>query len=184
MDREAWRAVIHGIAKSWTRLSDWTELKPLMFMQCERTITIFLSTHDASLDYFLYFNILFCLYACDFVRELLWQLLHITTRWWSMTRNKAFYGVSTKTNILYFTRRWWWRIRNKALRFVFKKVTLSFQVSIASRVKLRSPTSEILQRHHHTSPYYPSLNSFSWNRHSLFIFSFYFNYSWFVTTLC
>ena len=26
MDREAWWAVIHGVAKSWTRLSDWTEL--------------------------------------------------------------------------------------------------------------------------------------------------------------
>ena len=26
MDREAWRAVIHGVAKSWTRLSNWTEL--------------------------------------------------------------------------------------------------------------------------------------------------------------
>ena len=26
MDREAWRAVIHGVAKSWTWLSDWTEL--------------------------------------------------------------------------------------------------------------------------------------------------------------
>ena len=26
MDREAWRAVIHGVAKNWTRLSDWTEL--------------------------------------------------------------------------------------------------------------------------------------------------------------
>ena len=26
MDREAWRAVIHGVAKSWTRLSFWTEL--------------------------------------------------------------------------------------------------------------------------------------------------------------
>ena len=26
MDREAWRAVIHGVAKSWRRLSDWTEL--------------------------------------------------------------------------------------------------------------------------------------------------------------
>ena len=25
MDREAWRAVIHGVAKSWTRLSDWTD---------------------------------------------------------------------------------------------------------------------------------------------------------------
>ena len=26
VDREAWHAVIHGVAKSWTRLSDWTEL--------------------------------------------------------------------------------------------------------------------------------------------------------------
>ena len=26
MDREAWRAPIHGVAKSRTRLSDWTEL--------------------------------------------------------------------------------------------------------------------------------------------------------------
>ena len=26
MDREAWRAVIHGVTKSWTWLSNWTEL--------------------------------------------------------------------------------------------------------------------------------------------------------------
>ena len=26
MDREAWRGAVHGVAKSWTRLSDWTEL--------------------------------------------------------------------------------------------------------------------------------------------------------------
>ena len=26
MDREARRAAVHGVAKSWTRLSDWTEL--------------------------------------------------------------------------------------------------------------------------------------------------------------
>ena len=26
MDREAWRAALHGVAKSRTRLSDWTEL--------------------------------------------------------------------------------------------------------------------------------------------------------------
>ena len=27
MDREAWRAVVHGVEKSQTQLSDWTELK-------------------------------------------------------------------------------------------------------------------------------------------------------------
>ena len=30
MDREPWRAVIHGVAKSRTQLSDWTELNPIM----------------------------------------------------------------------------------------------------------------------------------------------------------
>ena len=29
MDRDAWRAEVHGVAKSWTRLSDWTELNRL-----------------------------------------------------------------------------------------------------------------------------------------------------------
>ena len=27
MDKEAWRAVVHGVAGSWTWLSDWTELR-------------------------------------------------------------------------------------------------------------------------------------------------------------
>ena len=30
MDREAWRAAIHGVGKSWTQLSDWTELNHLV----------------------------------------------------------------------------------------------------------------------------------------------------------
>ena len=28
-DREAWHAVVHGVAKSQTQLSDWTELMPM-----------------------------------------------------------------------------------------------------------------------------------------------------------
>ena len=31
MDREAWRAAIHGVAKSQTRLSNWTELTEIIF---------------------------------------------------------------------------------------------------------------------------------------------------------
>ena len=34
MDREAWRAAIHGVAKSRTRLSDWTELNKEEFSKC------------------------------------------------------------------------------------------------------------------------------------------------------
>ena len=30
MDREVWRAAVHGVEKSWTWLSDWTELFPYL----------------------------------------------------------------------------------------------------------------------------------------------------------
>ena len=35
MDREAWRAAIHGVAKSQTRLSDWSDL---IWADCNQTI--------------------------------------------------------------------------------------------------------------------------------------------------
>ena len=33
MDREAWHAAVHGIAKNWTRLRKWTELNPLVIVK-------------------------------------------------------------------------------------------------------------------------------------------------------
>ena len=33
MDREAWYAAVHGVSKSWTRLSDWTELSSFIWIQ-------------------------------------------------------------------------------------------------------------------------------------------------------
>ena len=40
MDREAWRAAVNGIVKSWTWLSNWTELKP-------RILVIIISFHPS-----------------------------------------------------------------------------------------------------------------------------------------
>ena len=31
MDREAWSTAVYGVTKSWTRLSDWTELSQLQY---------------------------------------------------------------------------------------------------------------------------------------------------------
>ena len=33
MGREAWRAAVHGVAKSQTQLSDWTELKDIKSLE-------------------------------------------------------------------------------------------------------------------------------------------------------
>ena len=37
MDREAWRAPVHGVANSWTWLSDWTELNSHLYMTTGKT---------------------------------------------------------------------------------------------------------------------------------------------------
>ena len=47
MDREAWRAVVHGVTKSQTQLSDWTELN-LMLMP---HLAGFLLLSDVSSDF-------------------------------------------------------------------------------------------------------------------------------------
>ena len=38
MDREAWHAAVHGVAKSRTRLSDWSELKGIL---CDFGLVVF-----------------------------------------------------------------------------------------------------------------------------------------------
>ena len=39
IDREAWRAVVHGVAKSWTWLSNWTKLNWLWFIHIVKYYT-------------------------------------------------------------------------------------------------------------------------------------------------
>ena len=51
IDRKAWRTAVHGVAKSWTWLSDWTELKWQHFSEViahswERVTCVFLEVPD------------------------------------------------------------------------------------------------------------------------------------------
>ena len=48
MDREAWHAAIHGVAKSRTRLSDWTELKHIS-LDWEDPLEEVMSAHSSTL---------------------------------------------------------------------------------------------------------------------------------------
>ena len=52
MDREAWRAAIHGVTKSWTRLSDWTKLN-----WCE--LNVYFLLHFSGSDFYLHRFLLF-----------------------------------------------------------------------------------------------------------------------------
>ena len=53
MDREAWRAAIHGVAKSQTRLSDWAELNWII-SDVEHLFMCLLATHISSLEKYLF----------------------------------------------------------------------------------------------------------------------------------
>ena len=44
MNREAWRAVVHGVAKSRTQLSDWIELNLHSHQQCVRLLVCYFLT--------------------------------------------------------------------------------------------------------------------------------------------
>ena len=49
MDREAWSAVVHGVAKSQTRLSDWTELN---LLACKVSVIMCYFEHSLALPFF------------------------------------------------------------------------------------------------------------------------------------
>ena len=55
VDREAWRAAIHGVTKSWTRLSNWTEPTELNWSNVQWYVYYIFFIHSSAnrlLDYF------------------------------------------------------------------------------------------------------------------------------------
>ena len=65
MDREAWLAVIHGVAKSWTWLSDWNELK---WLYCS-------SDSYNILQYYILFKFILLCFCLSLDIPWLWWLL-------------------------------------------------------------------------------------------------------------
>ena len=66
MDREAWHAVIHGVAKSGTRLSNWTELNWVTIWKTEHTAFY---NHLGKNGIMLYINVI----SCSVLSDSLWS---------------------------------------------------------------------------------------------------------------
>ena len=71
MDREAWRAAIHGVAESQTRLSNWTELNGLV-LSAQSCIFPFSFTAAQSKNLISILNTKLCLRVC-FSEDPNWQ---------------------------------------------------------------------------------------------------------------
>ena len=87
MDREAWRAAVHGVSKSQTRLSDWTELNwTLPFRGCPFFTVLFSPSHSVRWPlqitfFFLNYFILLCVTSSLFMYIFFISL----TRLWAET---------------------------------------------------------------------------------------------------
>ena len=94
MDREAWRAAVRGVAKSWTWLSNWTELKNLWFVVISLlSLSTYLPfalemvmqhniywVHFSAIHWFLlWFRIYFLIYIYCFLKDffLMWTIFKV-----------------------------------------------------------------------------------------------------------
>ena len=94
MDREAWRAAIHGVTKSRTRLSDWTELNVFI---C-KTEFMFIINQNVSLQVWRWTILEMCFYSimCFWARFCVWWL-----------RNNYFQNISKiKMNVKFLFIAW------------------------------------------------------------------------------
>ena len=72
MDREPWCAAVHGVTKSWTQLSDWTELNDLWYWAFFNVLISYL---------YLFFGEMFIQVLCPFLNRVvflfLWNFIYI-----------------------------------------------------------------------------------------------------------
>ena len=59
-DREAWRVPVHGVAKSWTRLSYWTTIIVMAFSEWHLLVPMFLSPSHSQWQHDMFWLMLCC----------------------------------------------------------------------------------------------------------------------------
>ena len=72
MDREAWRAAVHGVTKSQTRLSDWTELSLWGFFSGQVLTTAYVDHHIVKLFTLKQYNLLLISKFREFTLGVMW----------------------------------------------------------------------------------------------------------------
>ena len=98
MDREAWRAVIHGITKSRTRLSDLTELNWIIhILTCSMWDSQFTNTKPFIWGYSLYHNLNFGPNAIFSPTE-----MALDTHLWSVMMDKCIMVAGKDPQTIYF----------------------------------------------------------------------------------
>ena len=133
MDREAWRAGIHGVAKSRTRLSDWTELN-LLLLPYDTLV------FGCLLPWFF-----FCLFVCLFVCFLLLDQNEYAIYEVFLILRKPSKGCS---GIIFFELKtsqitgglsgWVWNSRARRQRFAYLKSSSSSVFELLNLIKIPS----------------------------------------------
>ena len=99
MNREAWRVVIHEVAKSWTQLSDWTELNwifrslELALARRKAVILMELPTLDKRKSLASH-PLLFCP-RCVMFALLFQKMIYFTSSWLNLMNICSFRGFTT-----------------------------------------------------------------------------------------
>ena len=106
-DKEVWRDAVHGVAKSWTHLSDWTELNSFLIFSILLLLFLILPIHNS----FLIFSIIFILMrrTDSFENTWCWERLKAGGEGDDRGWDGWMASLTQWTWVWVNSRSWWWQ---------------------------------------------------------------------------